>query len=329
MVSTALVTLALVAGLVLEWLALRLARHEALLVRPNERSSHTQPTPTMGGVVIVVIVLAYCAHLAQTDAALGWGLFGPLAAVGLIGLWDDLSGLSARLRIVVYALAAAAAMWWVLPELPTWAYVVGGLALVWFVNLYNFMDGIDGYAACQALIFCLGAQLVTGGVPGWAGEALWLLAGATLAFLTFNWPPAKIFMGDVGSAFLGLLIGVLSGYLALAEHLPFVAALILLAGFWFDASYTLCVRILTGQAFYEAHRSHLYQRLAHRHGHLWTTLAFLGYAGFGLIPLAWWATEVPDYQYLALCLALVPLAAACWRFGAGREVAVNSSLSRG
>ena len=310
-------TLGLGVGLGLEALVYWLIGRAGILAHPNERSSHTRPTPTMGGVVIVIIMLAFCAHVAQAQASLGWGLFAPLAAVGLVGLWDDLTGLPARLRLVVYTAAAAGALAWVLPALPAWVYAAGVVALVWFVNLYNFMDGIDGYAASQALVFCVGAQLVAGGVPGWSGEALWLLAGASLAFLIFNWPPARIFMGDVGSASLGLLIGVLAAYLAMAEHLPLVASLILLAGFWFDASYTLCVRMFTGQAFTQAHRLHLYQRLAHRQGHLWTTLAFLGYSGLVLVPLAWWATHAPEFRLLALFLSVAPLALASWRWRAG------------
>ena len=134
------------------------------------------------------------------------------------------------------------------------ALVVIAVCMVWFTNLYNFMDGVDGYAAVQCLVFCVGAQWVAGGVPGWIGELIWLLGGVSVAFLTFNWPPAKIFMGDVGSGFIGLLLAFLVFYLWHRGNVPFIASLILLAVFWFDATYTLCVRIVTQQEFTQAHR---------------------------------------------------------------------------
>ena len=134
--------------------------------------------------------------------------------------------------------------------------------LVWHINLYNFMDGIDGIASSQCLLFCLSVLYLTGGVPGWLGDLLWILVGTALGFLVYNWPPAKIFMGDVGSGALGLILGVVTLQLAISGMLPFIGCLILLTGFWFDASYTLCVRMLSGQAFTEAHRSHLYQKVA-------------------------------------------------------------------
>jgi len=307
-------------GLLLQWCVYLFARRPHLLATPNERSSHTEPTPTMGGVVMALVVVAYFAQLASVDPRIGWGLCGACAAVAGVGLWDDLRGLGARFRIVVHALAAAMVLWALQLPLQIWALAVLLVAVVWFINLYNFMDGIDGYAAVQALVFCLGAHIVAGGVAGWTGDLLWLLAGATLAFLGFNWPPAKIFMGDVGSGFLGLLIAALSLYMWQAADVPLVASLILLTGFWFDATYTLCVRIVTRQEFTQAHRQHLYQHLAMRRGHLWTTMAFLSYAAVWLIPLAWFAsnfTELIFVQTAALIAAVLPMALGCWRLQAG------------
>ena len=312
--------LGLVAGLVLEWGVYSIVRRPHLLARPTSRSSHTEPTPTMGGIVIVVVVLVYLAVMSSTGTMPGWGLLAALGALAVVGLWDDVSQLSARVRLFVHFVAAALVLWGLDLALPVWAQAMVLVALVWFVNLYNFMDGIDGFAAVQCLVFCLGAHWVAAGIPGWSGDLLWLLAGVSLAFLAFNWPPAKIFMGDVGSAFLGLLLGALTLYLWQTGSVPLVSSLILLAVFWFDATYTLCVRILTQQEFTQAHRLHLYQHIAQKRGHLWTTLAMLFYAMLWLLPLAWVAA-LPERnlmeQALALLAGILPLLIACWRMGAG------------
>ncbi len=309
----------LIAALVLGFGVYALVSQPQLLVHPNARSSHEQPTPTMGGAAIVVVVLAYLLTLTADGAAWAWGWIGMLIPLALVGLWDDLAGLSARVRMVVHvaAVVGASVVLQLHVAVPVWAWVVLVVALVWFLNLFNFMDGIDGIAGAQCMVFCVGVQLVAGGVPGWSGDLLWLLAGATLGFLAFNWPPARIFMGDVGSGFLGLLIGALAVYFWQENILPLIASLILLTAFWFDATYTLCVRILTGQEFTQAHRQHLYQRLARRRGHLWTTAAFVLYASIWLLPLAFVATRFPDYQYIALLAAVLPVAVACKVVGAG------------
>ena len=148
--------------------------------------------------------------------------------------------------------------------------------------------------------------------------------GTVLAFLVYNWPAAKIFMGDVGSAFLGLLLGWVVVDLWSSERLPLVVSLILLAGFWFDATYTLCVRMITRQAFTQAHRSHLYQQIADSKGHLWTTVAFLLFGVVWLIPLAWLALHYPAVEYLGLGVAVAPLAVLAVRYRAG----VRSNLRR-
>ncbi len=310
--------LGLVAGLLLLLAVVQIVSREKLLAVPDHRSSHSQPTPTMGGIAIVVVMLAYLATLTGIDNRLGWGLLTSLTTLALVGLWDDLAPLSARIRLVVHFAASWMVVWVLWPSAPVWLVPLAVLALVWFVNLYNFMDGIDGFAAAQCLIFCLGAQLVAGGVPGWSGEVLWLLVGVMLAFLAFNWPPAKIFMGDVGSGFLGLLIGGLVLYLWQQNTVPLIASLILLSVFWFDATYTLCVRILTRQEFTQAHRQHLYQHAAQRIGHLWTTAAFFLYAAVWLLPWAFFsAHSTLTLQIIALVISSLPMAVLCWRFAAG------------
>ena len=141
-----------------------------------------------------------------------------------------------------------------------------------------------------------------------------------LAFLVYNWTPARIFMGDTGSVFLGLLIGVAVVQLVAQYGVPLLACTILLTAFWFDASYTLCVRIATRQPFTEPHRSHLYQKLAARIGTLWTMLGFSALCVLWLLPLAVAAASFGDSLVLGAAfqgLALLPVAVAAWRLRAG------------
>ncbi|NKB99678.1 MAG: glycosyl transferase [Pseudomonadales bacterium] len=287
------------------------------LAEVNDRSSHDVPTPTMGGVAIWLLTLSYLVYLAIEGISPGWEIVIACCLVGVVGLWDDLRPLSARLRLGTQTVAAGLIITALLPAEPLVISLLFVVAVVWFTNLFNFMDGIDGIAASQALVFCAGVEVLSGGLTGWSGEVVWVLLGASLAFLAFNWPPAKIFMGDVGSGFLGLAIAMIAIQAWTSEQLPLVACLILLAGFWFDASYTLCVRIVTRQPFTEAHRSHLYQRLASRKGHLWTTNAFLAFALLWLLPIAWLSLKFPAWQLAVLTVALVPLAILCYKFRAG------------
>lgn len=294
-------TVALVAG----WLKFGPGR--SLLAVPNERSSHHQPTPTGGGVAVVaVLLIVLVGYFALGVHWAGWLASGGLV-IALLGLADDVVELSARLRIIIQWAVVGVVLWamgavatlsaepttgWLaaLPEPLIWLTLL--VALSWFINLFNFMDGIDGLATAQSASFCLGALLFMLGDAGWVNGVLWAGVAASLGFAVFNAAPARIFMGDVGSAFWGYLIGLLALQLALVDALPFVASLVLLSAFWFDASYTLCVRIVTGQKFTEGHRSHLYQRLSDRFGHGRTTLLYLVLFVGWQWPLVWWCRSI-------------------------------------
>ena len=302
------VTLATLVGveLVRRW-----ALHKELLDHPNERSSHTQPTPRGGGLAIVLVTLV---------AAGGWlflhrtELPQPLWRYGLAGLggaliafvsWldDSRGGVSSAVRYGVHAVGAALAMyafgWWHDIYIPfignvQWGWLGLVVTFVWItglVNAYNFMDGIDGIAGGQALTASL-AWFIPGmalfqytGYPTMAVVSL-ILFGAALGFLLLNWPPAKIFMGDVGSAFLGYAFAVLpllfqSDRGATGGRFP-VFAFLAVAPFVLDASYTFFRRLLKRENVFAAHRSHLYQRLVISGlSHQTVTLAylFLGLAG--------------------------------------------------
>jgi Fuc2NAc and GlcNAc transferase len=250
------------------------ANGRELLDQPNERSSHATPKPRMGGIGVIIPVLAVGAGLVATGLA-PIDLLIPLAATGLIsilGLIDDLRSLSARIRFgaqVVLASGVVAASW---SRLPSAADLSGGwlstpvvaalavLWIVWLANLYNFMDGIDGIAGVQAAIASLGLAAVAAGLG--AGTTTWLLlalAGSSVGFLFFNYPPSSIFMGDVGSTAIGFFFGILP-LLPEARSVPLEPVAIALFFFLLDATLTLARRVVTGEKWYTPHRTHLYQR---------------------------------------------------------------------
>ena len=308
-----------VATVVLEGLLVALARRYGLLAVPNARSFHTVATPAIGGVGFALPILVFLAFQSLAHP-MPSGLLAGGAVLALLGLVDDLRETGRGVRMAAQLLALGLVFWTLQPGWPWWAYAPVGVLLLWQINLYNFMDGIDGILATQTLFFCLAAQLLTGGVPGWEGALLWLTAGAMLAFLVYNWTPARIFMGDTGSVFLGLLIGVAVVQLVAQYGVPLLACTILLTAFWFDASYTLCVRIATRQPFTEPHRSHLYQKLAARIGTLWTMLGFSALCVLWLLPLAVAAASYGDSLVLGAAfqgLAVLPVAVAAWRLRAG------------
>jgi len=298
---------------------------------PNERSSHSVPTPRGGGLGIVAGAIAGVATLAAANM-LQLRFAGALACgcvIALLGYIDDRHSLSVRIRLVIQALAATAALvlLWPLPPLelpgftvpPALAAVLYFLGLVWLTNLYNFMDGIDGIAGAQAVAVCL-VWVALAPTAATAGVAL-VLAAASLGFLRYNWPPARIFMGDVGSAFLGFELGI-SAIALSAETATSVALwLIPLAGFIADATATLFVRVARGCKPGEAHRSHVYQRLSRRFGRHTpvTVLSFLLVLAV-LGPLSLLAVgEAPTYAAVTLLIVVLALSLSAVGLGAGRD----------
>jgi UDP-N-acetylmuramyl pentapeptide phosphotransferase/UDP-N-acetylglucosamine-1-phosphate transferase len=290
----------LVALLVCEW-----ARRRQILDVPNERSSHVRPTPRLGGIGLVVGVLAGCL-LPIGGAAIepGRGSLVLAVAVGLaaVSLLDDLRGLPALFRLVLHGVAGAVTVWGleVVPRAiaagasEPLALVFGVLAAIWivaFVNAFNFMDGIDGIAAGQALVAGVGWLLVGAAVGDTAASRLaGPIAGASAGFLFLNWSPARLFMGDVGSAFLGYLLAALP--LVGSDPVGLAApALVLVWPFLFDTAFTLVRRARRGERLLDAHRSHLYQRLSApgRRGaltHARVSGRYMALAGVG-VPTAW------------------------------------------
>ena len=263
---------ALVASWLASWMAARFLRRAGILDRPNARSSHRTPIPRGGGVgFMAVILLALAAMaIAGSDASTA-GLLAGALLVSAISFLDDIRHTPRIARLTVQAAAVALALLWLpadsqaLPGLPLWLdRALVAMALLWFINLFNFMDGIDGLAASEAVAIAAGLLLLALIWPETdlpAGEPA-VVAAAALGFLFLNWHPARLFMGDVGSAGLGFILGWLLLLLAAEGYL--VAALILPLFFVFDATTTIALRILRREPFAEAHRSHAYQRATDR-----------------------------------------------------------------
>lgn len=311
-----------------------LVRHYAyqlhLLDLPEMRRAHRQPTPRGGGMAIAAVVLAGLSiqlWQQQLSAELGMALLGGGVLIAVIGILEDHRPLPRSLRLLVHITAAVWAMIWLpgpalgVPALATvWALLAHAMelfGLVWLINLYNFMDGIDGLAASEAVFVAL-AALVLLDQPSSLSIPLGLIVAASVGFLLWNWPPAMIFMGDSGSCFLGFMLGASALASVRQAVLPLGCWLILLGVFLIDASLTLVQRMLAGERWYEPHRSHAYQHAAQRwHSHAWVTLAVWGLNLGWLGPWAWLARLSPMRSPWLVLVAWLPLLVLARMLGAG------------
>ena len=333
-----------------------LVRHFAprlgLMAEPVARSAHSRLTPTGGGLAMLP-AYAICLGVLYSQGLLPLPALMALAAglpLALLGLWDDVRHLPAGLRVACHSGAALWAMVWLGGGLPV--LEVGGwrlengwlldgltlLGLVWLLNLYNFMDGIDGLAGGEALfvntavplflVFCVaaGACVAAAGAgvaaPGTGiGTALvWchaVLAAAAAGFLWWNRPPARLFMGDVGSGLLGFALGVLALISIRHGLMNLWAWLLLLGVFAVDASVTLIRRMLGGSRWYESHASHAYQHAARRWSHGRVTAAAALINLLWLAPLAWLALSRPPWAPAVAAVGLAPLLGLAFYLRAG------------
>lgn len=323
-----------VVSLGLTWFLRRYALARSLMDIPNARSSHSVPTPRGGGVAIVLSFLAALLWLEYkgllgSDAA--WAMFGAGASIAFLGFLDDHGHIAARWRLLGHFGASIWVLFWLggFPPLIILGFeihmawlgnILALFYLVWLLNLYNFMDGIDGIASVEAITACLGACLLYVLVDASSLlPAPLMLAAAVAGFLFWNFPPARIFMGDAGSGFLGIALGVLSLQAAWVSSELFFAWLILLGVFIVDATVTLLRRLLRGDKVYEAHRSHAYQYASRHFGrHLPVTLAVLLINIIWLLPLA--VAVTLDYidGAVGVLIAWAPLVLLALRFNAGK-----------
>jgi len=312
------------------------ALRKSLLDIPNDRSSHQVPTPRGGGIAIVVSLLLGMG-VAISITPLGVIQYSAFLLPGLllagVSYLDDLGHVKAGWRLLVQILSATLALYLTggmtalgvfgvtlesPPLLSLWALLV----LVWIINLYNFMDGINGIASLTAISISLGILVLLWliGAPVELMVPPFLLAGASAGFLLWNFPRARIFMGDIGSCFIGLVLGVI--FLQAGQWNPvfYWAVLILSGAFIVDASLTLLLRAWRRQKLYQAHREHAYQHLSRRwQSHTKVTLGYnlltLGY----LLPVAGLVVLGHLDGFMGLLLGYCPLALVFWRSGAGRH----------
>lgn len=323
-----LLPIAIASSLALTGALGRFALQRRLLDIPNARSSHTVPTPRTGGLAIVATYLALLIVLVvagQLPRPFFWSVVGAGSLVAVAGFIDDLRHVPPRWRLLAHFGAAIWVLAWLgAPQVVFlgvsldggWvAFVVGAFLLVWLLNLYNFMDGIDGIAGVEAICVCAGAAVL----QAMAGHhdlamASLLLAAATLGFLGWNFPKARVFMGDAGSGFLGIVIGALMLVAGARSPDLFWSWLILLGAFVADATVTLFRRLLRGEKVHEAHRSHAYQHAARRYGsHVRVTLAVALIDLLWLLPIAAWVTLGGLDGLHGVLIAYVPLVAlALW-----------------
>jgi len=279
--SIGLLSLVFAVAVILTAVGVELFRRNSLknnwIDHPNERSSHSQPTPRGAGLVIVLVCLAaYLIISFIVPGYFSWGYLIGAVMVASISWVDDLYSVPFILRLLTHLGAAIAVVsdlgyfesFGLSSESAIQLPVIGALVtivwIVWVINAYNFMDGIDGIAGIQALVAAAAWTAVSVGTAGMSSFSL-VIAGAVLGFILHNWQPARVFMGDVGSAFVGFTFAtaplIWSHERQLSLPSTFIVAALFLWPFMVDSIFTLMRRALNGERLWEAHRKHLYQRL--------------------------------------------------------------------
>jgi Fuc2NAc and GlcNAc transferase len=313
-----------------------IAIRRGLMDHPSHRGSHTVPTPRGGGIAIVIayfIALSALHVVGDITTQESIALMGGGGAIAVVGFLDDRKSVAATVRFMVHLGAAIFVVAMIGGvrisgitdggvRAPWIGQLVGIVGITWAINLFNFMDGIDGIAGAEAVFvsFAAGAMIfVLSGDVGLMG-ALGSLGIASLGFLVWNWPPARIFMGDVGSGFLGFMLAALA--ILVSHRIVFAVQVWPILGgvFLVDASVTLIRRMARGDRWYEAHRMHAYQHLARASGgHLAITLSVCTVNVCWLLPWAWYAATHPPVATLCLATALLPLVLGAIWAGAGRS----------
>lgn len=322
-----------VGSAVLTYLLAHLYRIAAIALhivdQPNHRSAHEDVVPTGSGVSFILVFCLALMLIIQAE----WGapslifqLLPPLLLVAVVGFVDDLKPVPWWIRAPIHVLSAG---WIILMvgfptlnvlghnfELGLAGSLFGVAALVWLLNLYNFMDGIDGIAMGEAVFVLAAASILAVFTTAEnINQPILVLLSCCVGFLVINWPKARVFMGDAGSGFLGLMFGIL----ILAETLiPLWAWLILLGWFITDACLTIAIRLIRGEKIHEAHNVHAYQHLNRAVGTRNTLFVILGINLIWLCPIALAATIAQDWGGLLLILAFLPILVFQFYCGAGQ-----------
>lgn len=313
-------------------------RHYALkkniIDNPNERSSHTVPTPRGGGVSIVITFLLVLVGLMishQLQLTMGLILVAAGLGVAVLGFLDDHGHINSMLRLAIHFLIAIGAVSFLggfsdvtlfngSLHLGWFANIIAILFLVWLLNLYNFMDGINGIASVEAITTLLSLAFIYLLLDTQlSSELLFIFAASVFGFVLWNFPKARIFMGDAGSGFLGLILGILALISLKTDPALFCAWIICLGVFIVDATFTLIRRVINGHKMYDAHRSHAYQYASRKYNsHTTVTIGVLLINIFWLLPIAYLASQKVLMPELLLFIAYIPLILIAVFFGAGK-----------
>lgn len=309
----------------------RYALRKNIIDLPNFRSSHVAPTPRGGGLAIVLtfmLALFYCFINQLISFNEFFIIGGGCLGIAILGFCDDHTHINSMLRLTIHFIAAIFIVFNLSDlsqvavfndlSLGFFTNILAVLFLVWMLNLYNFMDGINGIASIEAI--SLGINLAL--IYGWYGSNNFILlaiASIVSGFLFWNFPKAKIFMGDVGSSFLGFLFAVLALYALKMDFNLFLAWIICLGIFIVDATFTLVRRIFRGEKIYQAHRSHAYQYAArYFSSHTVVSLAILLINFVWLMPCALFVLNKSISPLLGLIIAYIPLIFLALYFKAGK-----------
>ncbi|MGT2551829.1 MraY family glycosyltransferase [Acinetobacter geminorum] len=304
-----------------------------IIDNPNERSSHTMPTPRGGGVAVVIsylLSLAGLVYLGYLTPSIGIIVIVAGFIIALLGFLDDHGHINALVRLAIHFLVAIGVVVALggFTEVTIFndlklgfiANIIAVLFLVWLLNLYNFMDGINGIASIEAITSVLSMALIY-----WVlnsalnSQVLSLMAATVFGFMLWNFPKAKIFMGDACSGFLGLVLGIWALY-ALKQDIGFFCAWVICLGvFIVDATFTLIRRVLNGHKMYDAHRSHAYQYASRKYqSHTKATLGVLIINLLWLLPMAYLAATKVIMPELVIVIAYFPLIVLAIYFKAGK-----------
>ena len=329
MINITIFPCAFIASLIGVLLYQNMATKTGIMANPNFRTLHEAPIPSSGGVVfafifVMGVFLLWILDLLSDNLLIILGIGG--CAATLLGFLDDKNNIKATKKIAMQIFLSGFALFYLdggpllnidlIPSLV--AIPLSILFLVWVINAYNFMDGIDGMAASGA-IFSSGAIVLTMALTNEFSEVtilLLLLAVSVLAFMVFNWPPAKIFMGDSGSIFLGYCFGAFIIYSLMMGEISFLTWLVVFGYYLGDTTTTTIIRTVRGKKWNEAHRSHAYQNLARiLDNHSIVTIGVIIYHILWLLPLAVWTVLKPDFAIIAVILAFLPSIICSIKFG--------------
>lgn len=291
--------LAFTTSAILTWLTRLYAIKKAILDIPNERSSHQIPTPRGGGLAIAITfstMLVWLGWMHFLEPKVVIGLVGGGASLAVIGYCDDVYTVRASWRVLVHFFSAIWAVYFLghfqhsnlslISEICY--YLVAILGITWCINFYNFMDGIDGIASSQGIFMALtaGVALTSLGIYN-LSLVMWLFAAIIIGFAIWNWPPAKIFLGDVGSGYLGFMFSAFGFYTTEEKLIPLSFWMLIFTIFLCDATFTLIYRLHKGNRWDIPHKEHAYQHLvSYGATHKQVTMSILGLNCFVIFPAA-------------------------------------------